>query len=167
MQKNNNTKVQHTYLVTDPCYIIADEDWGKACEDLTNDAEVLEAFNKKIERLLQEVSGHSGARAESTGIGDWSNSMFGRVVTNSGFSADAGMVCFVEETPQLLKYWKEHNVTPPAVSICAATLSSENELKAEMDTSNPSWTVVRVLDGDDIVAESLPAEEEEEEDDEY
>lgn len=83
--------------ITDPCYIIDVEEWSKICEISGNMmGDWATAFDKLVTDYLVKKTGAPWAKAGSTWYGDWSNTMYGEAVTNSGnFVADSGMWCVV------------------------------------------------------------------------
>lgn len=129
------------YLITDPCYLIADEDWDILIEKADKKAKDNEAwakcFDELITNFLREISGDKKAVASGTGIGDWVNSIDGQQ-----FGADSGMVCVVKSTRALQKYLKEKNIV--CNPLCVASLKLDGVVNYELDTSNPRWTIVKV-----------------------
>lgn len=110
----------HTYVVTDPCYLISDEEWSKL--SFGDDDKLFAQIKEKL---------GAGSEVADTGYGDWSNWIAGQA-----FYADSGLVCFAEVDKESLK----DNL------MGMAFIESEIPLYCEMDRSNPEWTVVCVHD---------------------
>ena len=139
-------------IVTDPCYLISNEDWDKMtkeCEEIKG-ANWFYLFDKYVEAFLVENFKDKLAVAKETGFGDWSNEIDG-----VEFGADSGMVCVVEHTKELQEYIDKHNIS--ILPGLAAILPVGDKAYYEIDTSNSAWSVVRVYDGDTTL-ESLPAD---------
>ena len=93
-----------TYIITDPSYILTQDEWFKCCKILDtnkNYSEVQEQFNLKVQMKLKDVSGDNNAWCNDTLIGDWTNSIHGPDIIQSEFAADAGMVCICEYTDEV------------------------------------------------------------------
>ena len=84
------------YIITDPCYLIPDDDWSKCCEIFDSvaykkamenrDYEMQrELFDNGITATLQKYSGDYKAKACSTGYGDWTNEIWGVNVLKHDF----------------------------------------------------------------------------------
>lgn len=154
------------YLVTDPCYILSNDDWREVCDIADKAGDWTEAFNNACADKLREVSGDKRADACGTGYGDWSNRLFGMsgraTILCNDFYADSGMVCVVEVTDQLEKYLANNDHDMESL---AAVVESDEPLEGVFDCENTSWTVVRLVtvNGHNPVAESEPYEEDDEE----
>lgn len=146
-------------IITDPCYIIKDSDWSNACDYcFRNDGarksepeNELNKFKDFITSLLQIASGDKNAIAENTGFGDWTNEIDGRM-----FYADSGMVCVVEDTDKLEEYFEKENIHLP---IGVAYVEVPSSATYEVDTSDPNWSVVKIIDNDEVIMKSLDGNE--------
>ncbi len=140
-------------IVTDPCYLITNEDWDKLIKEAEQDSgeNWIDCFDKIVTKYLVKVSGDSYAVAGSTGFGDWMNEIDGME-----FGADSGMVCVVENTANLKQYIKDNNISIlPGLS---ALIPVDDDATYEIDQSNPHWSVVRIHSGNEMI-ESLAPEE--------
>lgn len=128
------------YIITDPCYLISSNDWFNLVHDIDLYAESGRGeFNTRIKHLLEKITG-AIAWVEHTGYGDWSNVIIGNVFDGRrDFCADSGTVCVCKYTSELEKI----NI----VDWAAAIIEAEGEITVEMDTSDPSWTVISIKDG--------------------
>lgn len=127
-------------VVTDPCYIMSDQDWDACCKEAEqrrdeHKQEWEEAFDEIVSRKLSELSGHK-AYATTTGFGDWDNEIDGQ-----RFCADSGMVCVCYLTEEMEAKLDEY----PNPYI-AAIIEVEGDIKVEFNYDNPDWTVVYVED---------------------
>jgi len=128
-------------LVTDPCYLINETDWAGMCDACFGKVEGDEGFKKfknQVQELLRAISGDIKAVADETGIGDWTNS-----IDNQMFYADSGMVCVVEDTKKLREYLDKYKIILP---IGVARVEVEDDAMYKIDTHNPNWSVVEILD---------------------
>ena len=127
------------YIITDPCYLLSSNDWFNLFHDIDLCAgSGRNEFNTRIKHLLEKLTGAT-AWVEHTGYGDWSNVIFGNVFDGrSDFCADSATVCVCKYTSE----FEEINI----VDWSAAIIEAEGEITVEMDTSDPSWTVVSIKD---------------------
>jgi len=147
------------YVVTDPCYILSNEDWDKCCEIIHNgpdDKNKWIAFNQAIAGKLAEMTGEP-AYVEDTGYGDWSNELYGPGVLNHTFAADAGMVCVCLLTEEIEKKLniKEHDS-------CVAVFEADELVKVTFNTDD-DWTVVNIVTDKGLLVSKEPNEDEEDE----
>lgn len=127
-------------VVTDPCYIMSEEDWDACCKEAEqrrdeHKQEWEEAFDEIVSRKLTELSGHK-AYATSTGFGDWNNEIGGQE-----FCADSGMVCvcyLTESMKDKLDSYPNQNL--------AAIIDVEGDISVGFDCSRSDWTVVEIED---------------------
>ena len=133
-------------LVTDPCYLISNDDWDNLCE-MTNQEvkstdveEWCKRFSENVTSRLVLISGDSKAVADNTGFGDWANEIGGKP-----FYADAGMVCVVKCTDALKEYM-DKDMEPPIIGL--AILEVPDDAYYEIDTENPEWSVVKIYNSD-------------------
>ena len=144
------------YIITDPCYLISNDNWSKIFDPL--DLEDPDFFPKAIKGITDELNkiGNCLGVAE-TGEGDWQNSInwsadyVEKIETE--FFADAGLVCALEvgDIAELKVYG-------------AAIVKSDVPLHCKMDQDNPRWTVVKLYNekGDlAVVTEGHSCDEEE------
>lgn len=127
-------------VVTDPCYIMSEEDWdacvkeAEQCET-EHKAEWRDAFDAAVCKKLEEISGHK-AYATDTGFGDWNNCIAGQ-----DFCADTGMVCvcyLTESMKDKLDSYPNQNL--------AAIIDVEGDISVGFDCSRSDWTVVEIED---------------------
>ena len=87
-----DTREQHmvadndTIIITDPCYLMKDEDWDEYLDKM---------FQTSLVDYLRNEHNFGEVIAADTGIGDWSNEVYtvdGEDTTLGEFTADAGMV---------------------------------------------------------------------------
>lgn len=128
------------YIITDPCYIISNENWKKIFDPLDlNDPDFFPKAKKGIEEELNKIGKCLGVA--DTGDGDWINKIYRTAdfieVIKREFFADAGLVCVVEVDD----FTKYHIYG-------AAIVRSERPLTCKMDRKNHHWTVVRLYDED-------------------
>ena len=151
------------YIITDPCYLIPDDDWSKCCEifdsaaykkAMENRDYVMqrELFDNETTAALQKYSGDYKAKACSTGYGDWTNDIWGVNVLKHDFFADSGMVCVCELTDNVRK------VIDSGFN-GMAVFETDKDIEIEFDWSDSDWTVVRIIDkntGREIVSSQEP-----------
>lgn len=136
-------------IVTDPCYLISNEDWDKLIKEAEQDSgeNWINCFDNIVAKYLIKISGDSHAVAGSTGFGDWVNEIDGQE-----FGADSGMVCVVENTKELQSYLEKNKISIlPGLS---ALVSVNDSATYEIDRTNPYWSVVKI----NSTIESLPPE---------
>lgn len=150
-------------IVTDPCYYIPDTRWGEAIKrgkDL-NDPKGMKIFLDYINEFFNDFEIPSVTA--NTGVGDWINQMDefdDRIEINShAFCADSGTVSAFVLTDKLLKdenFMKEYVMQPPFTT-AEITIPDDIKVKLEADTSDPSWTIINVIDADtgEILASSM------------
>lgn len=133
------------YVVTDPCYILPDTTWKEClekCDEFASEANWSEVFNKEVEQALKDFT-QGQAFVESTGFGDWSNTLEGPNVQGVGsFCADSGMVCVCE------LIGKVEQALGNIHDGCVAIFDAEGPLKVDFDTSDSDWTVVNIEDAE-------------------
>lgn len=133
-----NTLVK--YVVTDPCYILSNDDWDECCKFLDDSPK---AFNDAVSKALSKFSGFS-AYACDTGFGDWNNKIYGSYIIHKEFCADSGMVCVCRLTPEIEKHFEENY--SDIYARCAAVFEGSEDICVDFDISDPSWTVVKIHD---------------------
>lgn len=129
------------YIVTDPCYILPGDTWSKcidACEQYSRQPDWSDKFTEQIQAALSEFVG-SKAWVESTGFGDWDNTLYGPDVIQSDFTADSGMVCVCEYNEKVAD-----GLNCPEQ--CAAIFDANGSIKVDFDTSVSDWIVVNITD---------------------
>ena len=158
------------YIVTDPCYIIGNEEWSKICDQCSNNGDWNDdKFNSLCSDALKVLSGTKDACACHTGFGDWSNAMHcsnDNKVIQCDFFADSGMVCVVEYNDKIkaaLKSKDNERLVDEDVG-GAAIIECDGDVKIEFDTEDPDWTVVYIEDDHDCFNSCLPMDEEEDDD---
>lgn len=130
------------YVITDPCYILPNEMWIDCIETAEKTkGDWSKNFTKQVTKALSEFTGNE-AWANSTGFGDWNNTIYGPCVDDMGtFFADSGMVCVCEYT----KAVKEALGTIIDKG-GAATFEAVGPLKVNFDDTCPDWIVVEISD---------------------
>lgn len=132
------------YVITDPSYILPREMWDaclNACEQYENDSQWSDMFNKEIENALKDYT-QGQAFVESTGFGDWNNTLYGPNIDGIGaFAADAGMVCVCEYTGRVSRALG--NLVNNEV---AAVFEADGPITVDFDTSDSDWTIVEIRD---------------------
>lgn len=112
-----------TIIVTDPCYILEDEEWSRLCDkylaSTAKESEDLD-FAQAVQKDLESISGDTKAVVGETKVGDWVNRMAGEGVLEEQFAADSGLVCVVELTDGLSRYWEKYG--SPVAPGCVARL---------------------------------------------
>lgn len=139
----DTTKVK--YIITDPCYILNDEQWGEACALMPySEGAGWDKFYEKIEEYLEQITGYKAWSTE-TGFGDWSNCIdSGEDIEHSGFTADAGCVC-VCRMPDPGKSPKFDDLIKSAPH-CVAIFSASESIAVRFSGSDKRWTVVHIED---------------------
>lgn len=137
------------YIITDPCYILPDEIWSKACQDIFDEnPNNIEGFDRRIEQDLKIFADSQSVWVDETGAGDWVNSIYGDNIEHSEFCADAGMVCVCELTPSIQKKINDEGLG----KYCYALFEAEPDIKIHFDRTIPSWTVIRIhQNGQEII----------------
>lgn len=134
-----------TYLVTDPCYIVPNDVWGKAIDKMWNsDGNEIPNGRENYEKVLSEYVG-AEVKTSNTGYGDWTNYLKGEYVKSSEFCADAGEVCVVEATPKILEILKnKYNYSLEEPKSLAALFEVEDNAKVNVRfiTDDLDWTAV-------------------------
>ena len=129
-------------FVTDPCYIIGEDDWGEMCEMAdASQEDWQDCFESLVQSSLRRISGDEKAVAGRTGFGDWTNEIDGKP-----FCADSGMVCVVENTDLLKQYMDDEKCAFAPGTM--AYLEVEDDASYEIDRTNPKWSVVKIKSGD-------------------
>ena len=151
------------YIITDPCYILDRETWGKCCDAAKmpsgewND----EVFNAHVADALKVLT-DSAAYACQTGFGDWTNRIYGSNVLYPEFVADSGMVCVAEFNDKVENSLKTKYPTSKFLKNgLAALIECEGDIKVEFDTEDINWTVVYIKDSKGNWFESMQPECEE------
>lgn len=133
-----NTLVK--YVVTDPCYILSNEQWDECCKYLDDG---FDKFNEVIAKALTEYTGYP-ASACDTGFGDWNNKIYGSYIAHEDFCADAGMVCICRLTPKIEEHFRKEY--PTIYSHGAAVFEGSDDICVKFDQSTPTWTVIKIHD---------------------
>ena len=79
-----------TIIITDPCYLLADEHWEHYCNLEFSDNSI------GLDNYLRQYHNFGEVIAADTGYGDWDNEVFTVDDSNTvlgEFTADSGMVC--------------------------------------------------------------------------
>lgn len=152
------------YIITDPCYIVPEDVWDKACQYIDDDAVIDYANFEKV------ISDACGTKVDccDTGCGDWDNSISGPHdnIINKEFCADSGMVCFAQLTPEI-----ENNMAVNDINL------ANNSVAVVIDVSdahvewhgNDEWTIasIRTPEGY-FYSEDYPADDDDDDwDDEW
>lgn len=87
LKDSDPTFFDEDIIITDPCYIMKDEDWDEFCNDNKN------ILKEKIPSIIWR----------DTLYGDWSCSVFSNNTVIGNFCADAGLVC-VAKLDEVLSY---------------------------------------------------------------
>ena len=142
--------------ITDPCYLISEEDWDellhKADKEVTSEAWG-KKFDEAVTNFLRNKFNDKKAVAGSTGFGDWENSINGR-----GFAADSGMVCVCQVTDELKHYMNDNRLEMNP--LCVATMRVHDDTTYEIDQSNPRWSLVKVKTPKRLYVSEQPENEE-------
>ena len=163
------------YIITDPCYLIQNDDWDKCCEifnsvaykkaEENRDYEMQrELFDNEITAVLRKYSGDYKAQACSTGYGDWTNEIWGKNVIKHDFFADSGMCCVCELTDTIQKHITENSNGRNEFN-GMAVFETDKDIAIEFDTSDSDWTVIRVKDkntGNVLITSSEPYSDDDE-----
>lgn len=134
------------YVITDPCYILSEEDWKKCVEyaEKTVEEDKVEwsyIFKTAVETALTKFT-NSSSWVKDTGFGDWTNILYGPNKDGYGeFCADAGMVCVCEVTDKVSAALEEIQNKK-----CFAIFEAEGPISVNFDTSDSNWTVVNIKD---------------------
>ena len=140
-------------LITDPCYLLTQEEWGRLNFD--GDFE-LEIIGKLMEYSLM-------VSVEQTGYGDWINGIRSldsrfRIIERE-FCADSGMVCVVIMSDYLYQRVKSHcNQDLGAIIECDNSIEL-SKLSFIMDRSNIHWTIIEINYDGKLVCQSLRYED--------
>ena len=162
------------YIITDPCYLIPDDDWSKCCEIFDSEAYKKamenrdyemqrELFDNEITAALRKYSGDYKAQACSTGYGDWTNEIWGKNVIKHDFFADSGMVCLCELTDTIKKHIDANSHGKEFNGM--AVFEIDKDIAIEFDTSDSDWTVIRIKDkntGNVLITSSEPYSDDDE-----
>ena len=151
------------YIITDPCYILDRETWGKCCDAAKLPSGVWsdEVFNAHVADGLTMLSG-SPAYAFQTGFGDWTNRIDGLNVLYHEFVADSGMVCVCEYNDKVENAIKTKYPTSNFLKNgLAALIEYEGDIQVKFDTEDINWTVVSIKDSKGNWFESMQPEYEE------
>ena len=149
------------YIVTDPCYVLPNNTWDEICKHYTTDEE----FIKLVTQELNKLAGTTNALAANTGFGDWSNTLSStndKKIIRHDFFADSGTVCVVEYNDKI-KSAVEENKNDYLIDYGGmALIETKGDVKVKMDTSDKSWTVVKIKDEKDMFSSLLPDDEDDE-----
>ena len=135
---SNTTK---KYVITDPCYILTNEEWKDACQYVDD----WDKFENEIALKLTNLTGES-AEVADTKVGDWSNELKKNFrdmddckLVQPYFAADSGMVCGCLYNDEVAKRLKDGN------SDCYAIIEvdSNSQVDIIMDKDSEA-TIVRV-----------------------
>ena len=155
------------YVITDPCYILPEEDWRKCCDyaDKTSkedNNDWSEIFHTAVEMALTRFT-NASSWADSTGFGDWTNALWGPNVNGTGaFFADSGSVCVCEYTDKVAEALGDLTEKDGA-----AVFEAEGPIEVEFDRSDSSWTIVNIEDANgDCWHTDIPYDPDEDEEDE-
>lgn len=160
------------YIITDPCYIIGNEEWSKICDQCSGDNWNDEKFNSLCSDALKVLSGTTNATACHTGFGDWSNSMHSDDPTESNiiqpdFFADSGMVCVVEYNDKVKAALEAkdngHLVNEDVGGAAIIEIQDDSEIDIEMNTDDENWTQVAISTPNEHFWSDYPYDEEDEE----
>lgn len=137
------------YIITDPCYLLNDEEWDKCCE-LIKDQEWSDIIDKKfslqVREILDSITNHGFTYAASTIIGDWVNEISGNGVIQSEFCADAGMVCICEFTDTIKERVANHRGRELHES-CYGLFEAGDTIRVHEDESE-GQLVLRICDNE-------------------
>lgn len=129
------------YVITDPCYILTNEEWKDACQYVDD----LDKFENEIALKLTNLTSES-AEAAYTKVGDWSNELkknFSRMddckLIQSYFAADSGMVCGCLYNDEVIK--RLEGINPDCYAIIE--VDSNSQVNIIMDKDSEA-TIVRV-----------------------
>ncbi|MBR6010639.1 MAG: hypothetical protein IKP35_04470 [Alphaproteobacteria bacterium] len=163
------------YIITDPCYLIQNDDWDKCCEifnsvaykkaEENRDYEMQrELFDNEITAVLRKYSGDYKAQACSTGYGDWTNEIWGKNIIKHDFFADSGMCCVCELTDSIQNHISKNSNGRNEFN-GMAVFETDKDIAIEFDTSDSDWTVIRVKDkntGNVLITSSEPYSDDDE-----
>lgn len=143
------------YIVTDPCYIIRDDNvWKEFCKK--SNEFIGPYVTPEAVKVLREYIGLSTddlIEVEETGYGDWCNSiksLSDKVnIIRKGFYADAGLVCVVPLTDDLKD-----------VNGAIFEVPDNAKITVDLDTKNKYWTMIYVYMDNNLVVVSEQNEEE-------
>lgn len=140
MVRKKKTKEKILWCITDPCYLLTQEEWRYSL------------WGEHVQ-LLKKKSGHN-AWLGDTLYGDWLNHIrgVGEIVDgHNEFCADSGTWCVCTPTEEMINRWgKEH------FSQLAALFMASEDIKVEVDKSCPQWAVIRIYDNDELIFETDP-----------
>lgn len=148
------------YVITDPCYILPDDVWSECCNKAgDNDEGWSERFYQHVTSALTEFVGTT-AYAESTGYGDWQNSIVCGPYITGQFFADSGSVCVCEYTDKV-----REALDGLEDKGGAAVFEAEGRIEVQFDTKVSDWTVVHISDeaNTEWITESAYPDDEDEE----
>lgn len=136
------------YVITDPGYILPKNEWDKCLSyadkiSKEDNADWGEIFHTAVEMALT-IFTNANSWADSTGFGDWDNSIHGPCVHYTGdFCADSGMVCVCEYTKAV-----EEKIKDMIEQGYAALFDAEGPLKVNFNREVRDWTVVEIEDAE-------------------
>lgn len=125
------------YIITDPCYIVSEDVWDKACKHI-------DETGIDYPRFEEVLSAACGTKVDccDTGYGDWDNSISGPSdhIISHNFCADAGLVCVAKLTPEIEKHLDEHydiDLDEPNTMIAVIDVSDVNDVSWH---GSDNWT---------------------------
>lgn len=135
------------YTIIDPCYILAQFDWGACfadacCEVSPNDClRWLAVFNHLVAERLAQLT-DAKAWVKSTGAGDWVNQVaVGECIDEHyEFCADSGTVCVCVFDG----YVREMLSRQPSCTY--ALIECDGEPDVVFNCANNNWTVLHITD---------------------
>lgn len=159
------------YVITDPCYIIPEITWDKACKEIFNDSpDQYENFNKRITKELNDLAGTTNAVASETGYGDWENCMHcsnDNKIIATDFYADSGMVCVVEYNDAIQKALTDNNNDKLIERGGCALIETEGNVEIEINHDDPNWAVIHIEDDNDAFQSLIPTYEDEDDEESW
>lgn len=147
------------YVITDPYYILPEEDRRKCCDyaDKTSKEDHedwSEIFHTAVEMALTRFT-QGQAWVNSTLFGDWDNVMYGPNVIQDRFCADSGMVSVCEYND------KVKEATKDLPEYCFAIIEADDNIKVSFDESVSDWCVVKIKSSFGNFHSEYPAKEDE------
>lgn len=144
-------------LITDPAYILPQKTYSRIVDTYLkdNNENSYKTFYEQLAKALEELSG-AKAYVESTGFGDWVNTIYSSdpdKIINDKFAADTGLVCVCEKNAQIEKSIKENFPYP---ELCIAEIIVEDTYTVSFDTRIKDWTIVNIDDNNTAFNSSIP-----------
>ena len=122
LQEQHMKADNDTLIITDPCYLLKEEDWDEYTNLAFSNSPVYKTLS--LDEYLRKYHNFGEVIAADTGIGDWSNSVYvddDKDTVLGSFSADAGMVA-VFTASDLSNYGYDEEELKRLVSIGCATI---------------------------------------------